>query len=154
MVEDRTPATAPPGRSGDNALLGRVTGVRGPTEDALEEVTRAAEVKAMDILDAEHQGVGSGGAVEAVEGEEAEGDKGIEEGEAGGFVVVARDSKVRLGYCCRVAHKEAAWDVHRGRIYRGKPQGCWPFACVANRHSEMESVRAHRFTTYSSLALP
>ncbi|CAM9687556.1 unnamed protein product [Pylaiella littoralis] len=93
VVEHRTEAVAPPGRSGD-AVLGTVNGVRGSAEDALEEaVTRAVQVKAMHTLEGEDQGVGSGSVVEAVEVGGAEEDKGIEEGEAGGFVVVARDSK-------------------------------------------------------------
>lgn len=57
---------------------------------------RVHEVQ-MDIVAGEGQAAESDGdgAVDAVEGGRAEEDKGIEEGKEGGFVVVARDGKVR-----------------------------------------------------------
>lgn len=73
-----------------------------------EAVTRAVQVKAMHTLEGEDQGVGSRSVVEAVEVGGAEEDKGIEEGEAGGFVVVARDSKVRGIVAAVAADREAA----------------------------------------------
>lgn len=75
-----------PGRSDE--------GARAAAEGVLAGgVARAAQAQTMDVLEEE-----GGGAVEAAVGEgaeEEEEDKGIEEGEAGGFVVVARDSEVR-----------------------------------------------------------
>ncbi|CAM9155974.1 unnamed protein product [Ectocarpus sp. 6 AP-2014] len=80
-------------------MHGGEEGARAAAEGVLEGgVARAAHVQTMDVLEAE-----SGGAVEAAVGEgaekeeeeeqEEEEDKGIEEGEAGGFVVVAPDSE-------------------------------------------------------------
>ncbi|CAM9846630.1 unnamed protein product [Ectocarpus sp. 8 AP-2014] len=79
-------------------MHGSDEGARAAAEGVLEGgVARAAKVQTVDVLEAE-----SGGAVEAAVGEGAEEeqeeqeeqeDKGIEEGEAGGFVVVAPDSE-------------------------------------------------------------
>ncbi|CAM9368311.1 unnamed protein product [Ectocarpus sp. 8 AP-2014] len=84
-------------RKTNPGVPGSDEGARAAAEGVLEGgVARAAQVQTMDVLEAE-----SGGAVEAAVGEGAEEeqeqeqqeDKGIEEGEAGGFVVVAPDSE-------------------------------------------------------------
>lgn len=72
---------------------------RGLLDDAPDgSVSREAttQVQTMDALEGQsQQTLEAGGTVEAVEGISAENDKGIKEGEAEGFVVVAGDDKVR-----------------------------------------------------------
>ncbi|CAM9569903.1 unnamed protein product, partial [Ectocarpus sp. 12 AP-2014] len=100
-----TTTTTVAARRANPGMHGSEEGARAAVEGVLEGgVARAAQVQTMDVLEAE-----SGGAVEAAVGEgaeeeqeqeqeqeqeeEQEEDKGIEEGEAGGFVVVAPDSE-------------------------------------------------------------
>ncbi|CAN0465588.1 unnamed protein product [Ectocarpus sp. 12 AP-2014] len=95
-----TTTTTVAARRANPGMHGSEEGARAAAEGVLEGgVARAAQVQTMDVLEAE-----SGGAVEAAVGEgaeedeeeeeqEQEEDKGIEEGEAGGFVVVAPDSE-------------------------------------------------------------
>lgn len=89
--------TKPGERSKSTSVLRAVNGA-GRSEVALEgadgQTKQVHEFQAMD----EAEGGGGGirdGVVEPVEGGGAEEDKGIEEGEAEGFVVEARDGKVR-----------------------------------------------------------
>eukprot|EP00752_Nemacystus_decipiens_P009896 g8829.t1 len=87
-------AAAPAGRS-DNTVTRSVDEVQG-SEAALKGAVRPEtgfHGVQVGILEGEGQAVGSDGALEVVEGGRAEEDKGIEEGEAGGFVVVAQDGK-------------------------------------------------------------
>lgn len=100
-AEIRT-AAAPAGKI-DSTVSRTVEGAH-VSEAALEGATwpeSRVEVVQMDIIAGEGQGVGSDGSVDAVEGGGVEGDKGIKEGEASGFVVEVQDSKVRrerVGY--------------------------------------------------------
>lgn len=98
-------AAAPAGRS-DKTSSRSVDGVQGSEAALNGAVGPDARVHGvqMDVVDGEGQAVESDGVVEAVE------DKGVEEGEAGGFVVVARDGQVRsegiiglllAGCCCQ-----------------------------------------------------
>ncbi|CAB1119024.1 unnamed protein product [Ectocarpus sp. CCAP 1310/34] len=96
-----TTTTTVAARRANPGMHGSEEGARAAAKGVLEGgVYRAAQVQTMDVLEAE-----SGDAVEAAVGEgaeeeeeqqqqqEEEEDKGIEEGEAGGFVVVAPDSE-------------------------------------------------------------
>lgn len=96
VAESRTPK-ALAGERSKPSVLRTVNGERRP-EVALEEADgRAAQIQGLETMDAvlgEGHGIRDG-VVEPVEGGGAEEDKGIEEGEAEGFVVEARDDKVR-----------------------------------------------------------
>lgn len=79
--------------------VGRVPGSEAALKGAAGPEARVHVVQT-DIVEGEGQAVESDGVVQAVEVEQAEEDKGIEEGQAGGFVVFAPDGKVRGERVC------------------------------------------------------
>ncbi len=99
--ESRTPQAVAGERSKSKSTVLRTVNGERPSEAALEEADgRAAQIQGVETIDAGEDYDIMDGVVEPVEGGGAEEDKGIEEGEAEGFVVEARDDKVRERQVC------------------------------------------------------